>query len=139
MGERKGTIITVLISLFLLGSMSGIVFASSGNWVEVTRFTGEGGIITTESFTCDHVEWRIRWEIEPRSKYLESRFFPPFGVYIYPHKEGFLSSAWFESIIWRGTEETNGTLYIHDKNGTFYMEILAQDVNLESYTIIVEQ
>jgi len=121
------------ISLNVSDMIHFTVFASSGNWSEVARFSGGGGIITTEPFTCDHVDWRIRWEIEPRSEYPESSFFSPFGVYVYPDE---FHSAWFESIIWRGTEETSGILYIYDKNGTFYMEILA---SLESYTLIIEQ
>ena len=67
MGRRKGTIVAVLICLFLLGTMSGVVFALSGNWVEVVRFTGTSGEVpNTESFTCEYVDWRIRWDCTPR-------------------------------------------------------------------------
>ena len=62
-GDRKATLIVLLFCFCLLVSMSGIAFASSENWVEVKRFTGsESEAYTSDYFTCDHVEWRIRWE-----------------------------------------------------------------------------
>ena len=36
---------------------------TSGNWSQVATFTGENSV-NTVSFTCDHVEWRIRWEAD---------------------------------------------------------------------------
>jgi hypothetical protein len=112
---------------------SVIVFASSGNWIEVARFTGVGGIGTTEPFTCDYSDWRIRWEIEPRNDGTERT---AFLVYVFPYTGSFLRDPWFESIQHYGTEETSGTLYIQDRNGSFDMDVLA---SLESYTIIIEQ
>jgi len=107
--------------------------ATSENWSEVARFTGGGGIGTTEPFTCDHVDWRIRWEIEPRNDSSERT---AFLVYIFPYSDAFLRDPWFESIQHYGTEETSGTLYIYDHNGSFDMDVLA---SIESYTMIIEQ
>lgn len=106
---------------------SNSTLESAGNWSEVARFSGNGSIITTEPFSVDYAEWRIRWEIEPKSGFL--------SAYVYPDEP---QSGWIDSIIKvPEDEETNGTLYIHDRNGTFYLEIMAtQDT---SYVLIVEQ
>ena len=129
-GKRNGTIITVLISLFLLGSTSGIAFVSSGNWVEVTRFTGDRiGISTLESFTCEHDEWRIIWEYVPN---IDSNW-SVFSIYV--EAAGFLHKR-VDSVVNTGSEVTNGTLYINDNNGTYYLNIIS---NVPRYTIIIEQ
>jgi hypothetical protein len=133
-GKRRTALALLLVfSISLSTVTSGIVFASSGNWIEVARFTGGGGIGTTEPFTCDHADWRIRWEIEPGNDSSERT---SFLVYIFPYSDSFLRDPWFESIQHYGTEETSGTLYIQDRNGSFDMDVLA---SLESYTMIIEQ
>ena len=122
-----------LTSLLLLTTItSSIVFASSGNWSEVTRFDGSGNDIhTTDYFTCEHVEWRIRWEYVPIS---EVANLSSLSVVTYPQGEDII---YIDFIMKIGAEDTNGISYIHDNNGTFYMKI---DVGAtESYTIIVEQ
>lgn len=127
--------ILVLLSLFLLTAMSGVVFASSGNWSEVTRFTGSGSeTYTSDYFTCDHVEWRIRWDYVPDFQYPN---LTSLSVFTYPTKEGDRGPMYVNFIRKTGNEDTSGTSYIHDYQGTFNMYI---DVNgTESYTIIVEQ
>jgi len=109
-----------------------IHLVKADHWVEVVRFTGGSTITTTEDFTCDHVDWRIRWEIEPRNDSIRTVF----RVYIFPYSDAFPREPWFESILKYGTEETSGILYIHDHNGSFDMDVLA---SLESYTLIIEQ
>ena len=106
---------------------SNSIMETADNWSEVIRFSGNGSIVTTEPFTVDYAEWQIRWEIEPKSGFL--------SAYVYPDKP---QSGWIDSIIRvPEDEETNGTLYIHDRNGTFYLEIMAtQDT---SYVLIIEQ
>ena len=122
-GKRKfltSVFVRLLVFSFSLSSVtSSLVFASSGNWSEVARLTGGGGISTTEPFTCDHVDWRIRWEIEPSNASVRTAFL----VYIFPYTGGFLREPWFESIEHFGTEETSGTLYIYDHNGSFDMDV----------------
>ena len=66
MGTRKSAIIAVMFGLFLLGSMSVTVFASSGNWIEVARFDGTVWPEYTEHFRIDYFDWRIKWSITPR-------------------------------------------------------------------------
>ena len=65
MQKRKIVIIVMLFSLFLLVSVSGIVFAQEKNWVEVADFSQNRAFFgNTNSFTIEHLEWRIRWEYE---------------------------------------------------------------------------
>jgi len=132
MGESR-TVFKLLILGFAAASISlsivapQFVFAVSENWSEMTRFSGTGALTTTGPFTCDHVEWRIRWELEPQSGFL--------SAYIYPHEP---QSASFESII-KSPEnnETNGTVYIPERSGTFHLVIMATGET--SYTLIIEQ
>ncbi len=118
--------------LFLSVITSSIVFASSSNWSEVTRFTGSGTEhYKTDYFTCEHVEWRIRWEYIPHPAL---PLLALFNVYTYPHGE---DALYIDDIIKTGTNDINGTSYIHNNDGTFYCKI---NVALtESYTIIIEQ
>ena len=71
-GEKRVALFLVLFCFCLLVSTLGVAFASSENWVEVTRFTGidtsEMNAITTEPFTCYNVEWRIRWSYQAHNR-----------------------------------------------------------------------
>jgi hypothetical protein len=131
LGKHKAAILVLLFCLCLPAVTSGIVLGSSSNWVQVARFTGGAGIITTEPFTCDYVEWRIRWEYETRTENPEDP--PGLEVCVYTQE---YHSPYFEHLNNWGTEETNGTLIIHDKNGTFHLTIIC---GVPSYTVIVEQ
>jgi len=112
--------------------LSDIALASPADWSEVTRFTGSGTeSYTTDYFTCEHVEWRIRWEYVPDSDFPE---YTVFNVYSYPEGEDVI---FIDSIIKMGAEDTSGASYIHNNAGTFYSTINV--ANTESYTIIVEQ
>jgi hypothetical protein len=125
-------LLTGLTSLLLIFVVPGIVFASSSNWVEVIRFTGSGTEhYTTDYFTCEHVEWRIRWEYTPNPAL---PMFALFNVYTYPQGE---DTLYIDDIIKTGTNDINGTSYIHNNDGTFYSKI--NIAFTESYTIIIEQ
>ena len=125
-----GTIIVVSLFCFAVFPF-GVVFAFSEDWSEVTRFVDEDMIFTTDPFTVEHVEWRIKWEYEPQPDIPDSH--PSLEFYVYSQEQ---QGQWFDRVSKRGTEETNGTLYIHDKQGTFYLTIVSA---VENYTIIVEQ
>jgi hypothetical protein len=113
--------------------MLGIAFASTANWSEVTRFTGGGGATTkTEPFTCNYVEWRIRWEFDPRHWHFPQLHI--FSVTTYPQDE---DSHYVDSIYEIASGNKTGTHYINDNAGTFYMQI--DTCIIDSYTIIVEQ
>jgi hypothetical protein len=107
-------------------------FPSSENWVEVTTLSGSGGIGSTKTFTVDHADWRIRWEIEP-SNHSERQ---SFLVYVFPATGIKGSEQWIESIQHFGTEETTGVANIYNHSGSFYMDVLA---SIDSYTMIIEQ
>ncbi|MFC1487317.1 nitrous oxide reductase family maturation protein NosD [Thermoproteota archaeon] len=135
MGDKRATLIMVLFCFCVLVSTSGVAFASSENWVEVTRFTGSGTeLLKTDYFTCNQTEWRIRWEYIPDLQYPN---LISFSVYTYPIMEGDRGPTYANVINKVGIENTSGTSYIHDYPGTFYMYI--NNVGTESYTIIVEQ
>jgi hypothetical protein len=122
----------IVVSLFCFAVFSfGVVFAFSEDWSEVTRFTDEEMIFTTDLFTVEHVEWRIRWEYEPQPDVPDTH--PSLEFYVYSQEP---QGQWFDRVSKRGTEETNGTLFIHDKQGTFYLTVVSA---VENYTIIVEQ
>ena len=132
LGERRTTFV---LSIALLFFTSSIALVSSENWSEVTRFTGSGtDIRTTDYFTCDHVEWRIRWEYVPDSQYSD---LTSFSVFTYPIKEGHQGPMYINFIMKTGNNDTSGTSYIHEYPGTFHMNINVGAT--ESYTIIVEQ
>jgi len=117
----------LLVIIFSLSFFSfDAVFASSSNWVEVTRFTGSG---TTDYFTSEHVEWRIRWEFTPNP------LGHAFSVLVF-EKEG--DSPSIEQILQTTQDnETSGVTYMHNKKGTFYMSITT--AGIMDFTIIVEQ
>ena len=126
----KGAIIAVLFSLFLLGSMSGVAFASSENWIEVTRFSGENlGHHTTESFTCEHVEWRVRWECVPFVDFNLSTF-----IINVETVESFNKRV--DGAVNIGSDVLDGVLYINDSFGTYCLAMVS---NVPNYSIIVEQ
>ena len=127
-GERKGIIITVLFSLFLLSSTLGIAFASSGNWVEVARFTGMGRL-ETDSFDCTHVDWRIRWSFNHSIEL--GPLGPPlaFTLQVYT-----VSGELVESFM--ATSQTSGTLN-YNRTGSFWLSI--NEMYVDNWTVIVEQ
>lgn len=110
-----------------------VVFASSENWVEVTTLTGAGGIGSTKSFTIDHVDWRIKWEIAPGNSSERTAFL----AYLFPVTGIKGSEPWFEQIELYGTEETTGILTIYNNTGSFYMDVLTG--NVDYYKMIIEQ
>ena len=134
-GEKRAAFIVLLFCFCLLVSHSGVAFASSENWVEVTRFTGSGSEkYTTDYFTCNQGEWRIRWEYIPDSQYSN---LTSLSVFTYPIMEGDRGPTYINVIMKTGSEDTNGISYIHDYPGTFHMNINVRWT--ESYTLIVEQ
>lgn len=113
-------LVFIVVSIFSLTS----VFASSENWSEVASFTGEG---ITDYFTCEHVEWRIRWEYTGNQISL-------FSFYVYEKGEDIF---YIDYLVKMGTQETSGNMYIHDKQGEFYMNI--NSINIPAFKIIIEQ
>ena len=129
MGDRKTSSIVVLFSCFLLlGSVPGIVFASSDNWVEVITFHNAVGFGMTSRFNVVYVDWRIKWEIYP-SNGSES---PSLTVHVY-HDIGHQGIELINSLT---THETTGILNINNASGTFFLVNQATNTNSSSILII---
>ena len=130
-GIRKATVSSMEFSLVLLGSLLSNVFAFSNNWVEIARFT-ENEYIQTESFKCDYVEWRIRWNFSTVFR-MHQRTLGIFGMNVFEkERKSLVSSFGGEPTI--GSE--NGILSLSE-NGTFFLQIFA--LNINDYSIIIEQ
>jgi len=77
MDQKKTSGLALLTIMLAMPMMISSVGATE--WVEVTRFTGsETEQHITDYFTCDHVDWRIRWEYMPEDA--------SFIVYTYQQK-----------------------------------------------------
>lgn len=112
-------------------SMGYIPEPPTDNWVEVTRFIGTKGF-TTNIFVCDHPEWRIKWEYDPGHWHFADLH--KFQVITYTEGSSIITVDMISGT--PGINE-NGTSYVHENPGKFYMEINAGI--MESYTLIVEQ
>ena len=131
-GDRKTSSILVLFSCFLLlWSVPSIVFASSDNWVEVTTFTGSGGVHSTSRFAVDYVDWRIRWEVNPGN---DSERGTSFNAYIYPTYGGPQIEEMHHTI---GTEKITGIKNIYNHRGIFYIVVVT--TNIADVKLIIEQ
>jgi len=152
MGEREAVISSVLVSMLLLGSMSYVVFASSGNWVEVKRFTQENNNYPTELFSIDYFEWRIRLEVVPNI--ITHYFFGDlltFSITIHPKGDmNYITLISWEHGNWstpKGNwiDFSNGTsvwyntnnLVVQDNIREYYLNITSEVV--DRYLVIVEQ
>lgn len=66
---RKMRIRLILLTVLLAMPML-VCSVGAAEWVEVARFTEQRTKQhTTDYFTCDHVDWRIRWEYTPPQRY----------------------------------------------------------------------
>ena len=147
----KSFVATTIAFLIILGLLVLIVKAQStptptpGNWSKVASFAGprSGEYIVTDSFTCDHVEWRIRWEVVTTHMHF---IFTNYNhiLQITTFSEGtivdyvdFINGS-FSSIYDPANHRAGGTSYIHDYAGSFYLRILTS-THTESYRVIVEQ
>jgi hypothetical protein len=124
-GDKGATLIVVLFCFCLIVPTSCIAFASSGNWVEVTTFPNAVGSGMSSHFTIDHVDWRIKWEFNPRNG-SEGLSFTVRVI-----RDG------GSEIRWLTTHETTGILNIYNASGTFFLVV--QTVNADSGTLIIEQ
>jgi len=128
MKSLKSIPVTLLVLSLIL--QISVVFASSENWVEVIRFTGETEDVTTEVFTCDNVEWRIRWSYSRRP---DGPAVLQFRFYIYESEEMIIEEELVEFLF--PEEENSGTLYLN-QSGSFYLNIHNDGFN---YNVVVEQ
>jgi len=122
------TSILVLTGLIIVSTVPiNCVFATSSNWSEVARYTYSGTVTqTTDYFTVEHVDWKIRWEYV----YAERTYFN-FQVYLMGESVNSIVSITPEG------GETSGITYIRNQAGIFYMKINTRYD--DGYTVIVEQ
>jgi len=137
MRQRKAVFSSLWVFLFLFVSISGVVFASSENWVEVARFTGGIFDDATESFLCDHVEWRIRWEFDVGHWHFPELYGLTFTIIAQKDPQDYISSYVVNSVSSSLLDGRNGTSYIYDDNGEFHITI--HPGILDNYSIIIEQ
>jgi hypothetical protein len=129
---KKSSLILVclIFSAITLAHLKG-ASASPETWVEVTRFSGSGSTsFNTTYFTCEHIEWRIRWSYVPVSGQGESA-----GIIVFTYRQG--EADYINWIFKFGAENTTGISNIQNQTGTFYMSITAAVT--ESFAVIVEQ
>ena len=131
MGSTSKCFSLILVVILAASSLMLVESASAENWVEVARFTGSGPQnYTTNYFTCNNAEWRIRYEYvtNPQLSILTL-----FKVFLYSKGE---DTIYVDSIDTFGANDTSGILNVHNKIGTFYLKI---DANTQSYKIFIEQ
>jgi hypothetical protein len=104
------------------------------NWSEVTRFSGPGDVplSNTTDFAVDYPEWRIRWEYTPDPQYPGSA-----GLTAMTYSRTQPGGA-VNEIFALGTADANGTSYVHNKTGIFYLTMTVSP-DVVNYKIIIEQ
>jgi hypothetical protein len=134
--EKRGSVIGLLmLFLFTFTLIPSVVFANSGNWIEVVRYAGEGtGFGASPPFTINHTEWRIRWEYAPSFPFGSQRDFDFWVIPEVNRNDHFRSNMSIASV--NHPIEKNGTLYISNSTGTFFIETVPCS---SEWTIIVEQ
>jgi hypothetical protein len=101
-------------------------------WSEVKRFTGSGTEeYTTAYFSCDRIDWRIRWSYVPDPS---NPGYALFNLITYPTVG---SGRWVDYVRKIGGSDTHGTSFINNESGTFYCRIAVEET--QNYTIIIEQ
>jgi hypothetical protein len=126
----------VLLGLFVVTTVTAhnLVSARLARWSEVTTFTGTGNTEyqNTTDFAVNYTEWRIRWEYTTDPSYTRAA-----GFFVWVYQQGQTGYVDFFSDV--GGYNTNGTSYVENRTGTFYMTILARPPAVTGTTLIVEQ
>jgi len=119
---RKMFAITGLALLAV--AIPAVGYTQEPEYTKVTSFSGSSDK-TTESFTIDSEQWRVRWLIEPAND------FKVFYLYVYEEGRDFP----IESIT--AGEQNSDTSVIREGPGKFYIEVAA--ANLVSWGVTIEQ
>lgn len=112
------------------------------NWSQVAIFAGDRSApITTDSFTCNHAEWRIRWEayLAPNIHFYYRDYILQITTYLEETSLEYIDfiNANFSSIN-ISDNLANGISYIHNNTGNFYL-IIKTSPSIDSYRIYIEQ
>ena len=127
-----------ILALVFLCLLPSINLAWSVTWSEIARFPVYWGtapnVIShsqTDNFTCSRAEWRIVWNYTPLS--IVDPQYVYFNIFIYRTNE----TNYIMEMNQQGNTTTNGTMYINNMTGEFYLKFLVYNV-LDS-TAIIEQ
>jgi hypothetical protein len=121
----------ICLALGLVSILFITNFAYGSNWVQITTYTGSGTEDkTTDYFNCTHAEWRINWNFIPDPIYPN---YTAFSFYVYQQGNNISMDNVYESY----PSNTNGTEFIHNALGTFYLRIVVASTG--NYSITVEQ
>ena len=129
-----------VLLIFLTVFVGNAVFALSENWVEVTTFTEHDGDGLTNQFTCNHVDWRIKWRYKPSS----NSHATVFTIDILSHHDNTTKTLYTvgdnglkqPTPAVFGQLNQTGTCYVTNQNGTFSLNTFSF---APSYTIIIEE
>ena len=129
-----------IVALILFGSVTLLissVFASSDNWVEVTKFEGKGLLMgKSESFEVNHFEWRIKYNYTYPFEFGNI----PLVFYLTSNETYIIignTTSFGEPILTFHPEENNGTYNIEGHLGVFYLHF--SPTYVDSYSFIIEQ
>ena len=136
------TIVLLIIPSLTVLNVKAQTTPTPDNWSRVAMFADSrsGYYIITDPFTCDHVEWRIKWNVDLNhmhfdiSNYIMQIVIFPEGTSI-DYIDVINGSL---STIFDSGDRAGGTHIIHGNAGTFYLRI-ATSPYVDSYGILVEQ
>jgi len=136
MQQRNSVIGLLVLCLFITFTLIPCgVFANSSNWTEVVSYAGSGtGSGASPPFTINHTEWRIIWEYTPQFEFGSQN---DFDFWIIPEENrSDYSRASMAVVSVNHPIEQNGTLYISNVTGTFFIETVPCS---SDWSITVEQ
>jgi hypothetical protein len=61
LGDRRLTLIIVLVLIFVLASLPNIAPVNAEEWAEVAKWTEP---VTGSRFNCNHVNWEVHWNFK---------------------------------------------------------------------------
>jgi hypothetical protein len=123
----KAFFLALLTAMLVATSFAIIVEAA--NWQPTTSFTGSESQ-TTNEFMVNGNDWRITWTYTPNLQYPD---LTAFSFFVYRHGE---TSEYVGHVIQYGSDQTSGTLSLHDGTGLHYIRI--ETANTQGYSLAVE-
>jgi len=127
-----------ILALSFLSLILGTNLACAVTWSEIARFPIYWGTAPnllgrtqTDNFTCSNSEWRIIWNYTALS--IVNPEYVYFNILIYRTNE----TNYMMEMNQQGNTTTDGTMYISNMTGEFYLKFLVY--NVLNSTAIIEQ